>query len=164
MKYKLINIKTKKEHLCDKVTIDGFDYYVNNEIPKENNFATDGLGIFRFHSENPCQAIICNPKKIIATNNPNIDIPKVVDEVDKLAYEHCDRVIPKDVTRSLYYSFKCGYNKSQETHPYSEEDMIEFGKFCDKRMLDSSSKLFGKILIELLQFWKEQQPKIVYYQ
>jgi len=31
MKYKLINLKTKKEHLCDKVTIDGFDYYVNGE-------------------------------------------------------------------------------------------------------------------------------------
>jgi hypothetical protein len=31
MKYKLINNKTKEEHLCEKVTIDGFDYYVSNE-------------------------------------------------------------------------------------------------------------------------------------
>lgn len=29
--YKLINIKTKEEHLCDKVTIKGFDYYVSDE-------------------------------------------------------------------------------------------------------------------------------------
>ena len=30
-KYKLINTTTKEEHLCDKVTIDGFDYYVSDE-------------------------------------------------------------------------------------------------------------------------------------
>lgn len=30
MKYKLINTQTGEEHLCDKVTIDGMDYYVNN--------------------------------------------------------------------------------------------------------------------------------------
>lgn len=31
MKYKLINFVSKKETICDKVTIDGFDYYVNGE-------------------------------------------------------------------------------------------------------------------------------------
>lgn len=30
MKYKLINTKTKEEHLCDKVTIGGFEYYISN--------------------------------------------------------------------------------------------------------------------------------------
>ena len=35
MKYKLINIKTKEETLCDKVTIDGFDYYLNSYIGDE---------------------------------------------------------------------------------------------------------------------------------
>lgn len=32
MKYKLINKTTSEEHLCDKVTIDGFDYYLSDEI------------------------------------------------------------------------------------------------------------------------------------
>lgn len=32
MKYKLINNQTKKETLCDKVTIDGFDYYVGGKL------------------------------------------------------------------------------------------------------------------------------------
>lgn len=31
-KYKLINNQTKEEYLCDKVTIDGFDYYVSDKI------------------------------------------------------------------------------------------------------------------------------------
>jgi len=31
MKYKLINKQTGEEHLCNKVTIDGFNYYVSDE-------------------------------------------------------------------------------------------------------------------------------------
>jgi len=31
MKYRLINKQTGEEHLCDKVTIDGFDYYVSDD-------------------------------------------------------------------------------------------------------------------------------------
>ena len=30
-KFKLINIDTKEDHLCDKVTRNGFDYYVSDE-------------------------------------------------------------------------------------------------------------------------------------
>ena len=37
--YKLINIKIKEEHLCDKVTIDGFDYY---EKLKKNYYSNTG--------------------------------------------------------------------------------------------------------------------------
>lgn len=32
MKSKLINTQTKEEHLCEKVTIDGFEYYVSDDI------------------------------------------------------------------------------------------------------------------------------------
>ena len=31
-KYKLINPNTKEKHLCDKITINEFNYYVNDEI------------------------------------------------------------------------------------------------------------------------------------
>ena len=37
MKYKLISKTTDEEHLCDKVTIDGFDYYVNDEKYFDDN-------------------------------------------------------------------------------------------------------------------------------
>jgi len=150
MKHKLINKQTGEEHICDKVTIDGFDYYVSDEIPKEGDIASipgyaslvvvgsiDDMPYSEPHRN--WQGLFCDTcfdvekvsefKKVIATNNPNINIPKVVDEVERLAYEHCDKVIPKDVTRSLHYSFKCGYNKSQETHPNSDEDTIEFAEW-----------------------------------
>ena len=84
MKYNLIN-NTKEEHLCDKVTVDGFDYYVSDEKPIKstkpcyyynsikNTWDTDIVfyqGVMpMYHYE--------GFKKIIATNNPNIDIPKI---------------------------------------------------------------------------------------
>lgn len=165
MKYKLINFSTKEEHLCDKVTIDGFDYYVSDEIPKENNFATDGLGIFRFHSENPCQAIICNPKKVIATNNPNIDIPKVVDEVEILLRKDFDlEIIDSDVDNIFLNGLTEGYNKSKETHPFSDEDMMEFADWVYRSQFDLEGYTQDKETKKLFQIWKEQQPKIIYYQ
>ena len=36
-KYKLINKQTGEEHLCDKVVIDGWDYYVSDELPQKND-------------------------------------------------------------------------------------------------------------------------------
>lgn len=42
MKYKLININTKQETLCDRVTIGGFDYYVSdNEKPTINKWVIE---------------------------------------------------------------------------------------------------------------------------
>ena len=88
--YKLKNIKTKEEHLCDKVIIDGFDYYVSDEkyAVGENCIGEDegGLRIHKCVILNNCLAIGC--KKVIATNNPNIDIPKVVNEVEKIEDWH----------------------------------------------------------------------------
>lgn len=137
MKYKLINKQTKEEHLCEKVTTDGFDYYVS-----------DAYG-----------------KPAIATNNPNIDIPKVVDEIEIKVDEILNKELP-NFTPYHRRSFFLGYDKSQETHPFSEEDMIEFGdwvrnnpyiwnypdKFNDKRTTK-----------ELFQLWKEQKLKTLYY-
>ena len=75
MKYKLINNKTKEEHLCGKITIDGFDYYMTYPekccIQKEGKTVMNKGCMERNHCE-----------KVIATNNPNIDIPKVVNEVE----------------------------------------------------------------------------------
>ena len=115
-KYKLINTTTKEEHLCDKVTIDGFDYYVSDEkyAVGENCIGEDegGLRIHKCVILNNCLAIGC--KKVIATNNPNIDIPKVVNKVEKLAKEQWG-----NVHRTGILGFIDGYNKSQETHPFS---------------------------------------------
>lgn len=172
MKYKLINNKTKEEHLCDKVTIDGFDYYVSDkEQPKIDgelyHCKHKGKGIDVGSGQPPQRLIIdiystkrnlCSDcKKVIATNNPNIDIPKVVDvfliveqwvkSKEKLVYQYWDKP-----------SFIEGYNKAKETYTFSEEDMIEFSIWRNITVFDKPLTPKGE-----LELWKEQKPKIVYY-
>ncbi len=165
-KYKLINTTTKEEHLCDKVTIDGFDYYVSDEKPAKGEYFYNKIddeiyGLAEGHE------IVYNKElkwdfKIIATNNPNIDIPKVVNEIERLTFqEFKDWSFGEHGPWHTYKMFQKGYSKSQETHPNSDEDMKLFGKFCaeyDYRLLGTKS------YEELLQLWKEQQTKIVYYE
>ena len=198
MKYKLIDSVTKVETICDKVTIDGFDYYVSDkfiEDGRENFFTYDTLNckilhishIKYFGNENNGRGNISNGRasfktfdgtssglnhpEVIATNNPNIDIPKVIDEVEELALKETLSQIDliynteqrkkdnKKTITVLYFEglslYKTGYNKSQQTHPFSDEDMIEFSEW---------TKSNGKATKELIQLWKEQQPKIVYYE
>ena len=72
-----------------------------------------------------------------------------------------------------------GYNKSQETHSFSEENMIDFYEWCDTSeeanffwrnnrikpdMGGSHYEIIKQKRKELLQLWKEQQTKIVYYE
>lgn len=97
MKYKLINNQTKEEHLCDKVTIDGFDYYVSDETPKDKDkvlhkngtigVLTTALAIAIVEGTNE-GSYVDECKKVIACNNPNIDIPKITSKIDltKLCY------------------------------------------------------------------------------
>ena len=88
MKYKLINITTKKETLCDKVTVDGFDYYVNDdEFDSSKNYFIDfqddrnSLHQIGYDLDDDGwieQYDVKFFKKVIACNNPNIDVPQVV--------------------------------------------------------------------------------------
>ena len=175
MKYKLINSVSKIETICDKVTMDGFDYYVSDERAVANDFALYGGHITKKIVDTEWTT---GDKKVIATNNPNIDIPKVVDEVEILLenyYSHED-----DGGDRVFYSTQVReiINKSQETHPFSEEDMIDFYKWVNQPHPEDNrqpSAVYIKNIDmwwhnhkkytskELLQLWKEQQPKIVYY-
>lgn len=168
MKYKLINNKTKEETLCDKITIDGFDYYVSDEKPAKGEYFYNKIDD-EIYGPAEGHEIVYNKElkwdfKITATNNPNIDIPKVVGEVQELAkqehvYNH------KSVNEiSFRLGFEEGYNKSQETHPFSEEDMIEFAEWIVRMDWNELSVVYEKSTKELLQLWKEQQTKIIYYE
>ena len=196
IKYKLINIKTKEEHLCDKITIDGFDYYVSDEKIKE--LAPDDR--YATIVENPRRIVFYTKHVqskdvvVIATNNPNIDIFKVVDEVEELAlkttlhpkvlFEELKKCSQNDallidefgeyniVRYRETTGFILGYNKSQETHPFSEEDMVLFGDWLNKNASRNNVGTWGyfgnlfytKTTKELLQLWKEQQPKVLFYE
>lgn len=68
-------------------------------------------------------------------------------KVEDLANNHSvdDNVWSKE-------SFIQGYNKSQETHPFSKEDMIEFAL-----EVATAPNTPYKTVNELFQIWKEQQ-------
>jgi hypothetical protein len=172
MKGKLINKQTKEEHLCDKITIDGFDYYVSDVHAVSGDFALYAGHITKKLVDTEWTT---GDKKIIATNNPNIDVPKVVELLDYETNKYSE--ITEEPQRII--GFALGYNKSQETHPFSEEDMIEFNEWCetsveanlfwrrnriDPKMSGSHHKIRKQKRKELLQLWKEQKPKIVYYE
>lgn len=166
MKYKLINTQIKEEHLCDKVTIDGFDYYYIDERPKMLEWFFDGLDLISsipIYQRNNKQKSYEGCYKIICTNNPNSDIPKVVGEVEVLA----ERWFASE-NKNIYNNYNekpafiKGYNKFQETHPFSEEDVREIFKIAQMQKDYGDYKPYT--FEEAIQLWKEQQSKIVYYE
>lgn len=186
MKYRLIDKTTGIETLCDKVTIDGFDYYVSDEKLKVKDkfyFEIDGVSDIlevesEFHLERISEHL--ENKKVIATTNPNIDIPKVVDEVEMLAHKYfaeerfnweqenpnglkAPQSLIKHYNKTFTPLFRAGYNKSQETHPFSEEDMIDFAEFYFREEFNATMQDY-KSSKEILRLWKEQQLKTVYYE
>ena len=164
-KYKLINTTTKEEHLCDKVTIDGFDYYVSDEIIKDVRPYNGEWQIEKGYILNKLPTYLTDLSEcrlVIATNNLNIDIPQILEEpnetlIHQIAADLGYRMLPDDLEEGI----KAGYNKSQETHPFSEDDMVEFGKYAHN---DAFSLSNVKTFKELFQLWKEQQTKIIYYE
>ena len=185
MQYKLINQKTKKETICSLVTIDGFDYYVSdspitkgwkgiaykkdvnntilyNTITGEEVIDTRyPKSIFpHFYTENTWYN---DAKKVICTNNPNIDISKVIDE--DTANANSSKSLKGDFAPGEYQVrrsyFLKGYNKAKETYQFTEKDMIEFGLFCNK---DAHSVNRINSFEKLLELFKEQQIQIIYYE
>ena len=164
-KYKLINTTTKEEHLCDKVTIDGFDYYVSDEIIKDVRPYNGEWQIEKGYILNKLPTYLIDLSEcrlVIATNNLNIDIPQILEEpnetlIHQIAADLGYRMLPDDLEEGI----KAGYKESQETHPFSEDDMVEFGKYAHN---DAFSLSNVKTFKELFQLWKEQQTKIIYYE
>ena len=177
--YKLINKKTNEEAFCDKVTIDGFDYYVSDEKLQIGDYLQRNNDLPVLYTENFWFDFGVPYKKVIATNNPNIDIPKVVDEVEELSEKFIGckyEDIEDSIDQIGYDSFKRGYNKSQETHPFSEEDVrwifakaVQLAPSTEShtRMISDEqyrNHVLDSLYSNVMKLWKEQQPKIVYYE
>mgnify|MGYP003520750781 FL=1 len=182
-KYKLINNLTKEETLCDLVTIDEFDYYVNdNEIIQKDfyiDFRSDGNKLEQFKTKEDWVLVgICDSKKVITTNNPNIDMPKIINEFENLAEQDADKCeyYKHPNSDNGYYDhvegFKAGYNKAKETHPFTEQDTIDFTEWTQnpdnclyipkiKTWYYKTKKYSTR---ELLQIFKELQPKTIFYE
>ena len=157
--YKLINLTTKEETLCKKVEKDGFDYYVNDEVIRDGDVyirIDTGLLFSTLKGNNP-YILERYCKRVICSTNPNIDLPKVVDVVEELAEKRYTQITPSQRT-----AYKLGYNQSQSTHPFSDEDMIEFGDWKESKVR-SGGVYVEMTTKELLQLFKDQQIKTVYY-
>ena len=155
MKVKIINKNTNQQFDCEEVEIDGYKYYLYyNTEPKK-------IGQYYINKDNQVDIVKTGKelgKPILCSNNPNIEIPKVVDEVDKISeewflingynqfdYIHSHRIPDAITTNKL---FKAGYNKSQETHPLSKQDVIEFYEWCNFPIYRESGNLgFNKRVI-----------------
>ena len=152
MKYKLINSVSKIETICDKITIDEFDYYVSDERIKELK-PND-----KYHTvvENPRRIVQYSKyiqdtfsKVVIATNNPDIDIPKVIDVVEKLAYdwlyeEETERKASQGYPlKPMEYGFIKGYNKSQKTYPFKLDDVKEIINLAREQYWDIDNRGFS---------------------
>lgn len=162
MQDKLINIETKETHLCDRLSIGGFDYFVDSSRLAEPNE--------KFINESICPKEYLF-KPLIATTNPSIDCPKVVDEVEKLAKEHCeywefDRLLGSGSNGLAHDSFVFGHNKAKETYTFSKEDMIDFLKFYKSYILMLKENGWEEVESSedrILEVWKSQQPKTIYF-
>lgn len=152
MKYKLINRQMGEERLCDKVTIDRFDYYViSSAIGCKYGVSRMGevVKILKGYDATVYRGVIC-------TNNPKFNAPQVVDEVEELATSYEKSFTDNGVT--IKADFKAGYNKSQETHTFSEEDI----RFMLSEAFKASQEGCQITTDEIIQIWKEQ-PKVIYY-
>ena len=203
MKYLLKQNKEDKGILCDKVTREGFDYYVSDKAninsnnlwvvskrtnylgktfyPKNDGTVTDDVIknlLLSVNYEGHYTTTVgsgCDCDLVIATNNQNIDIPKVVDEVEKLSLQSNEFWRYGGDYDVFEIGFKAGYNKSQETHPFSLNDLKSLLDFITNEkteysiMYGNQEERFSTIdkdftIDELINIWKEQQPKIVYYE
>lgn len=183
---KLINTKTNEEYLCDKVTIDGFDYYVSDELPKDNEGYWIYIGFNQPLEVNKSNQPFGwfeklwdkhNYKTPIATTNPNIDLPQVVNEIEKLAIQDanlvwCDGNTLENEQRELnghIIGFTEGYNKAKKDFGNSDEDMVDFVDWLLKNCVMNGTYCFiykdrNVKIEELIQLWKEQQTKTIYYE
>ena len=184
MKYLLKQNKEDKGILCNKVIIDGYKYYLYyNTEPKK-------IGQYYITKDNQVDIVKTGKelgKPILCSNNPNIDIVQVIDDVEDLDILKSKWYDNQEEDRSEAFVFQysgivddalekgiiIGYNKSQEMFPFTEEDMIEFAEWYSKeecvieRCSDGIFVHYENDLIpykKLLQLWKEQQPKIIYYE
>lgn len=98
MMYKIINKNTGNEFICDKVTIEGFDYY--HTLEKGIN-SDNGFFIFKSNNQMITSLVTSNVRvktigtyyKVIATTNPNIECNLITDDGNVLSNICDDEII-----------------------------------------------------------------------
>lgn len=142
-KYRLININTGQETLCDSIEIDGIEYYVNNEKVNIDDLSVDIYAnlLVKCTNENYGSNAYDFFKKIIATNRRGINLPKIISESEKieiLANKHTSHLTFAGERREgIIY----GYNLAKETYSLSVADMVEFYEWCNYPIYRAAGEL-----------------------
>jgi hypothetical protein len=166
--YKLINRKTGEETICTRVAIDRFDYYILG-LPKYDEWVleldTFNIGRVTYLNEGLCRTIqfeklIYKCRQVIATNNPSIDIPRVIDETFTKSFEYFVSRDKCDSDSMIHFSK--GYNTHAETHTLNDDEVIEFSDYVGFYYANVHNPVVPTK--ELLQLFKEQLTKTIYYE
>lgn len=171
MQYKLINKTTKEEHICSKVTIADLDYYVNDILTPDKVCIRyiDGEPHFMIYDK----GITHKQLHIVASNNQNFD-KNIIDNFDSVVEQAFNIKNPSVDTMWKKAMWKDGYINSQETHPFSNENMILFSEWCAKSnftyYFDGDKWTWGNSKTqqyysseEMLGVFLNEQVKIIYY-
>lgn len=172
MTYKVKNTVTGEETICEKVVVDGFNYYVNND--KIIGFYYNPIENKIYNEKNKKRLEVINKhkrKKIIATTNPSLDLPKVIDELEELAENHArgkwalyfdENFSHNTIGGRFIDAYKVGYSKAKETYSYTKDDMVEF---ADKVRVMVMNGYLGNDYImtdeEMFDIWQEQRTKTI---
>jgi hypothetical protein len=125
-KYRLINKTTNEEHICTKVVLDGFDYYINDDDINTSDYYI-GLNLSNSSvriCSNENQIDYSKHKKIIATNNPSIDLPQIEVNYD---YDELGELMIQDAL--IKFEKKHGYKLSSLDKVEGNGDYLYFAYY-----------------------------------
>lgn len=164
MKYKLINKTTGEEHFCFKFS-DGHDYYV--KFVKEQVVLNKVY--YEHDNHNPIYSFTKDMlpnsyylQEVIGTNNPLMDLPKIVDDVEELA----NKLIPKlQHNKYVKTGFITGYNIAKEKFKWTDNDMIDFYNWLNQYQDLSCALRINEVntISELLNIFKPEVIKTIYF-
>ncbi len=140
--YKLINQATKEEYLCSKITISGFDYYINDNEIKDKDWYTNGKYLYQADRHYTKAE---KDKKVIATNNGNIeDLPKLIEFVQfDLEEENNQKLINEQNINKAIAKLEEGkviYNRGDRFVAYKKEGKKYFRFTSENKNITETSK------------------------
>ena len=152
MKYKLIETGSLVETICEKVVIDGFDYYVYDDIVESNSWYLNCNTVTFTEVELKPQSTI---SKILVTTdyrimNPFLLYPDFVSIIE----EQIDKDNQCDIDM-----FARGLLAGRNTPAsYDFKDMCNFGMWLRHCDVDKN-----EYMTELFQKWQRSYIKTIYY-
>ena len=193
MSIKIKNRFSGEEHVCDVLTSNGHQYYVNGDTAKNGDklyLLSDSLlgktgdiitvvstkysrtdiikadGKPHWFASNTEYQKDWSWRKVFASNNPDDDLPKIVDNIEYLADTDSSKV-EWDFESSCgngfddhVNGFKNGFNESIGKYSNSDVDMIAFSKWLRENDTEENAEMFfGYTDLDMLNYWKSLQPK-----